>query len=99
VKVVETKDAPKPAGHYSQGTVAGGFVFVAGQLPWDPERPGYDTSNRKNVEWFGWGPDSRRMCIDPLRLRWAGKSSGLQPAIRPRARETGMTSSHMINML
>ncbi len=41
MKVVETKDAPKPAGHYSQGIVAGGFVFVAGQLPWDPERPGF----------------------------------------------------------
>jgi 2-iminobutanoate/2-iminopropanoate deaminase len=40
VKVVETKNAPKPAGHYSQGVVQGGFVFVAGQLPWDPERPG-----------------------------------------------------------
>ena len=24
---------------------------------WDPERPGYDTSNRQNVEWFGWGPE------------------------------------------
>ena len=22
---------------------------------WDPERPGYDTSNRQNVEWYGWG--------------------------------------------
>ncbi len=40
MRIVETKGAPKPAGHYSQGIVAGGFVFVAGQLPWDPERPG-----------------------------------------------------------
>jgi len=23
---------------------------------WDPGRPGYDTLNRDNVEWFGWGP-------------------------------------------
>ncbi|HTY59573.1 MAG TPA: hypothetical protein VMF59_12190, partial [Bacteroidota bacterium] len=23
---------------------------------WDPDRPGYDTANRMNVEWFGWGP-------------------------------------------
>ncbi|HTY57932.1 MAG TPA: hypothetical protein VMF59_03905, partial [Bacteroidota bacterium] len=22
---------------------------------WDPDRPGYDTANRMNVEWFGWG--------------------------------------------
>jgi hypothetical protein len=24
---------------------------------WDPKRPGYDTANRQNVEWFGWGPE------------------------------------------
>ena len=24
---------------------------------WDPDHPGYDTSNRQNVEWFGWGPE------------------------------------------
>jgi hypothetical protein len=24
---------------------------------WDQERPGYDTSNRQNVEWFGWAPE------------------------------------------
>lgn len=24
---------------------------------WEPGRPGYDTSNRNNVEWFGWGPE------------------------------------------
>lgn len=24
---------------------------------WDPKRPGFDTSNRQNVEWFGWGPE------------------------------------------
>lgn len=40
MKIVETPRAPKPAGHYSQGVVEGGFIFVAGQLPWDPERPG-----------------------------------------------------------
>ncbi|MFI5182556.1 MAG: RidA family protein, partial [Thermoanaerobaculia bacterium] len=41
MKSIETPRAPKPAGHYSQGIVQGGFVFVAGQLPWDPERPGF----------------------------------------------------------
>jgi hypothetical protein len=24
---------------------------------WEPEHPGFDTSNRQNVEWFGWGPE------------------------------------------
>lgn len=40
MKSIRTPKAPQPAGHYSQGIVQGGFVFVAGQLPWDPERPG-----------------------------------------------------------
>lgn len=33
---VETVGAPAPAGHYSQGIVHGGLVYVAGQLPIDP---------------------------------------------------------------
>jgi len=24
---------------------------------WDPERPGFDPANRRNVEWSGWGPE------------------------------------------
>jgi 2-iminobutanoate/2-iminopropanoate deaminase len=32
-----TPNAPKPGGHYSQAMVHNGFVFVAGQLPIDPE--------------------------------------------------------------
>ncbi|HTO93397.1 MAG TPA: hypothetical protein VMM80_03470 [Bacteroidota bacterium] len=31
---------------------------------WDPSRPGYDTSNRQNVEWSGWSPDSA------LKIAW-----------------------------
>ena len=33
---ISTPDAPRPAGHYSQAMVHGGFAFVAGQLPLDP---------------------------------------------------------------
>ena len=36
IKRVETPDAPKPAGHYSQGVVHNGLVFVSGQLAIDP---------------------------------------------------------------
>ncbi len=36
MKRVETAGAPAPAGHYSQGIVHGGLVYVAGQLPIDP---------------------------------------------------------------
>lgn len=35
-KAVRTDDAPAPAGAYSQGIVAGGFLFTAGFGPQDP---------------------------------------------------------------
>ncbi len=36
-RVVTTEKAPKPIGPYSQAIVAGGFVFVSGQLGIDPK--------------------------------------------------------------
>lgn len=30
---IETHEAPRPGGHYSQAMVANGFVFLSGQLP------------------------------------------------------------------
>ena len=35
-KHVISADAPKPIGPYSQGVVAGGLMFVSGQIPLDP---------------------------------------------------------------
>ncbi|MCS7102453.1 MAG: RidA family protein [Candidatus Korarchaeum sp.] len=37
VEYVFTERAPKPIGPYSQAAVAGDFVFLAGQVPIDPE--------------------------------------------------------------
>jgi 2-iminobutanoate/2-iminopropanoate deaminase len=36
MKEIFTLNAPKPAGHYAQGIVHQGLVFVSGQLPIDP---------------------------------------------------------------
>lgn len=36
VKSIFTKNAPQPAGHYSQATVFNDLVFVSGQLPINP---------------------------------------------------------------
>lgn len=36
MRLISTPDAPKPFGHYSQGVVHGGMVYVAGMLPIDP---------------------------------------------------------------
>ena len=35
-KHVVTSEAPKPIGPYSQGVIAGGFLFVSGQIALDP---------------------------------------------------------------
>jgi 2-iminobutanoate/2-iminopropanoate deaminase len=35
-KHVETKNAPKPIGPYSQGVISGGLLFLSGQIPLDP---------------------------------------------------------------
>jgi reactive intermediate/imine deaminase len=35
-KAIRVSDAPAPAGPYSQGIVTGPLVFVAGQIPQDP---------------------------------------------------------------
>ncbi len=37
LKKIETDEAPGAVGPYSQGTHIGGFVFVSGQLPVNPE--------------------------------------------------------------
>jgi len=39
IRVVTTEAAPTPKGHYSQAVIHGGVVYVAGQLPGDPEHP------------------------------------------------------------
>jgi 2-iminobutanoate/2-iminopropanoate deaminase len=36
-KHVSTTQAPTPIGPYSQGVIAGGLLFVSGQIPLDPE--------------------------------------------------------------
>lgn len=35
-EIIRTEHAPKAIGPYSQAVVAGGFVFVSGQIPIDP---------------------------------------------------------------
>ncbi len=36
VQTVSTEQAPAAIGPYSQATIAGGFLFTAGQIPLDP---------------------------------------------------------------
>jgi 2-iminobutanoate/2-iminopropanoate deaminase len=34
--IINTNNAPAPIGPYNQATLAGGFLFVSGQIPMDP---------------------------------------------------------------
>lgn len=36
MRPVQPRSMPTPRGHYSPGVIAGGLVFVSGQLPMDP---------------------------------------------------------------
>jgi 2-iminobutanoate/2-iminopropanoate deaminase len=35
-KFVESQQAPRPIGPYSQGVISGGLLFISGQIPLDP---------------------------------------------------------------
>ena len=37
-KIIETNDAPKAIGTYSQGTIYNNLVFTSGQIPLDPQK-------------------------------------------------------------
>lgn len=42
---ITTNDAPAPAGHYAQGVVSGGVLYISGQLPIQADRtPAADMS-------------------------------------------------------
>jgi 2-iminobutanoate/2-iminopropanoate deaminase len=36
-KIIYTENAPKAIGPYSQGVLAGGFLFISGQVPINPK--------------------------------------------------------------
>jgi reactive intermediate/imine deaminase len=51
---IHTPDAPQPAGHYSQATVAAGCIYISGQLPIRPHGaaladPGFETQARQAI--------------------------------------------------
>ena len=72
MQVVLTRNAPAPAGHYSQAIVHGGVVYVAGQLPIDPatgEMP-------KDVK------EQARLALHNVEAVLAAGGSGLKNAIK-----------------
>lgn len=70
---ISTPAAPKAIGPYSQGIRAGGFVFVSGQVPVDP-----DTGQ---VVEGGVGKQTER-CLTSLAAILAAAGSGLERVVK-----------------
>lgn len=46
MKAIQTNDAPQPGGHYSPGILSGGQLFISGQLPNSPHKPGHAETSK-----------------------------------------------------
>jgi len=72
-KVIRTLNAPRPRGPYSQAVVAGGFVFVAGQIP----------ANRETNELeLGDIRAQTRLTLENVRAVLEGAGSSLRDIVR-----------------
>lgn len=67
MKIISTSDCPPPAGHYSQGVVHNGLLYVSGMLAVDPK-----TGERK----LGTIEEQTQQCLENIDgvLRAAGTS-------------------------
>lgn len=67
MKIITTPDSPVPAGHYSQGIVHNGLLYVSGMLAVDPR-----TGEKK----LGTIEEQTRQCLENIEgvLRAAGTS-------------------------
>lgn len=55
VEIIFTEKAPRPVGPYSQAIKAGCFLFIAGQIPLDPEsgelvKDDFEKASRRAIE-------------------------------------------------
>ena len=47
-KIINTENAPAPIGPYNQSVMAGGFLFISGQIPIDPSSGNLVTAGIKS---------------------------------------------------
>ena len=73
MKSINTKNAPQPAGHYSQAIVHQGLVFVAGQLAIDPAG---------GEKMLGSIEDQTRQTINNVRAILEASGSSLQKVLK-----------------
>ncbi len=72
-KVIRTSDAPRPRGVYSQGIIADGFVFVAGQGPVNPQTNQIESGDIKS---------ETRLVLRNIRSILEAAGSSLRDAVR-----------------
>jgi 2-iminobutanoate/2-iminopropanoate deaminase len=72
-ETVHAEGAPKAAGPYSHAVVAGGLIFLSGQVPIDPDTGALVESS------VG---DQTRRCLDNLAVVAAAAGASLEDAVR-----------------
>jgi 2-iminobutanoate/2-iminopropanoate deaminase len=72
-KVIRTSDAPRPLGPYSQAIVSEGFVFVAGQIPVNPQTSQIEPGDIKS---------ETRLALKNLRSILEAAGSSLKDVVR-----------------
>lgn len=87
---ISTPDAPTPAGHYSQGVVHNGTVYVAGILPIDPANPEAP---------FGDMADQTRQVLNNLSNILEAAGSGLDQLLQVTVYVTDLSSWGEVNQV
>jgi len=80
-KTVMAEKGPQPAGPYSHAVVSGGFVFVSGQGPVDPE-----TGTMPDAF-----PDQVRQTLENVRTILEAAGSSLEDVVKVNAYVTDLT--------
>jgi 2-iminobutanoate/2-iminopropanoate deaminase len=80
-KTVMAENGPQPAGPYSHAVVSGGFVFVSGQGPVDPE-----TGTMPDAF-----PDQVRQTLENVRTILEAAESSLEDVVKVNAYVTDLT--------
>jgi 2-iminobutanoate/2-iminopropanoate deaminase len=88
-KTVMAEKGPQPAGPYSHAVVSGGFVFVSGQGPVDPE-----TGTMPDAF-----PDQVRQTLSNVRTILEAAGSSLDDVVKVNAYVTDLTRFAEFNMV
>src|ERR1043166_9440427 len=93
IEIVKS-DAPRPLAHYSEGVVAGPWVFAAGQIASD-YRTGVPAQARRHPNFPYYSSDIKlqtRYALDNLKRTFAAAGSGLVHVVKAQVFLTDLTN-------